>query len=174
MNLSLVFFAIGIVFVVLQATILHLASWTPIIPDLALILCVYWALNRPRAAAVWATFMLGYAIDMVSNPLPGANALAFSAVFLVVFLVFRYVWARGPLVSAVTVFVAIWVKVGALLAISPLFELPADNWVVLGYAVLREATFSACIAPPLFFMLRSIQNRMETTKKPSSLANAST
>ncbi len=173
MNLSLVYFAIGLTFVVLQATVLHLASWTPIIPDLTLILCVYLALNRPRVDAVWTTFLLGYAIDMLSSPQPGVNAMAFSAVFLVVYLAFRYVWAKGPLISAITVFVAVWLKVGALIAISPLFELSAGNWMVVGDAVLREAIFSACIAPPLFLMLRSIQNRMEIVKKPPSLANAS-
>ena len=80
MNVSLAFFGIGLVFVVLQSTVLHLASWTPIIPDLTLILCVYWALNRPRVEAVWATFLLGYAIDILSSPQPGVNALAFTAV----------------------------------------------------------------------------------------------
>ena len=173
MNLSLVFFGIGLIFVVLQATVLHLASWTPIIPDLTLILCVYLALNRPRVDAVWVTFLLGYAVDIVSSPQPGVNALAFSAVFFMVFLVFRNVWTKGPLISAVTVFVATWLKIGALIAVSPMFDLSAGNWTVVGDAVLREALFYACIAPPLFLMLRSIQNRMETAKKSSSLANAS-
>ena len=174
MNVSLVLFGIGLVFVVLQSTFLHLASWTtPIIPDLTLILCVYWALNRPRVEAVWATFLLGYAIDILSSPQPGLNALAFSAVFLVVYVVFRYIWANGPLVSAVTVFVAVWLKVGTLIVISPLFELSAGSWVVVADAILREALFSACIAPLLFLMLRSIQTRIETVKKPSFLVNAS-
>ena len=172
MNVSLVFFGIGLVFVVLQSTVLHLASWTPIIPDLTLILCVYWALNHPRAEAVWATFLLGYAIDILSSPQPGVNALAFSAVFLAVYVVFRYIWAAGPLVSALTVFVAVWLKVATLIVISPLFELSAGSWVVVADAILREALFSACIAPLLFLGLRSIQTRMETVRKPSSLVNA--
>ena len=172
MNVSLAFFGIGLVFVVLQSTVLHLASWTPIIPDLTLILCVYWALNRPRVEAVWATFLLGYAIDILSSPQPGVNALAFTAVFLVVYVVFRYVWATGALISAVTVFMAVWLKVGTLIVISPLFELTARGWVVVADAILREAIFSACIAPVLFLMLRSIQNRMETVRKPSSLVDA--
>ena len=173
MNLSLVFFGIGLIFVVLQATVLHLASWTPIIPDLALIVCAYWALNRPRVEAVWATFLLGYAIDILSSPQPGVNAVAFSAVFLVIYLVFRYVWVRGHLISAVAVFAAVWLKVGALIVISPLFELPSREWMVIADAILREALFSAAIAPLLFILLRSIQTRMETPRKSPSYVNAS-
>lgn len=174
MNVSLVFFGIGLVFVILQSTVLHLASWTPIIPDLTLTLCVYWALNRPRVEAVWATFLLGYAIDILSSPQPGVNALAFSAVFLAVYVVFRYIWASGPFVSAAAVFVAVWLKVGTLIVISPLFELSTGSWVVVAEAIFHEALFSACIAPFLFLMLRAIQTRMETVRKPSSLVNAAT
>ena len=87
-------------------------------------------------------------------------------------MVFRYVWATGALISAVTVFMAVWLKVGTLIVISPLFELTARGWVVVADAILREAIFSACIAPVLFLMLRSIQNRMETARKPSSLVDA--
>ena len=172
MNITLVFLGIGLLFAVLQATVLHLASWTLIIPDLTLILCVYWALNRPGVDAVWATFLLGYTIDILSSPQPGVNALAFSAVFALVYLISRNLWARGSVVSAAIVFVATWLKVGAMVAVSPLFELSEGAWMVVADAVLREAIFSACIAPFLFVMLRSIQNRMEAPKKPSGLVNA--
>ncbi len=172
MNVSLVFFGIGLVFVLLQATVLHLASWTPTIPDLTLILCVYWTLNRPRAEAVWATFLLGYAIDILSSPQPGANALAFTVVFLAAYAVFRYIWTSGVLIHAATVFLAVWLKVGTLIVVSPLFELSAGGWVVVAESIFREAFFSACIAPLLFVPLRSIQTRMDTVGRPSFLANA--
>lgn len=173
MKVSLVFFGIGLVFVVLQSTILHLVTRTAIIPDLTLTLCVYWAMNRPRAEAVWATFLLGYVIDVLSSPQPGVNAFAFAAVFLTAYLVFRYIWATGPVASVVAVFAAIWLKTGMLIVVSPLFELSADDWVVVAGAVLREALISAAAAPPLFLMLRFIQVRMETVRKAPSLDAAS-
>lgn len=173
MKVSLVFFGIGLVFVLLQSTTLHLVTGTPIIPDLTLTLCVYWAMNRPRAEAVWATFLLGYTVDVLSSPEPGVNAFAFAAVFLAAYLVFRYIWATGPVAGVVTVFAAIWMKTGVLLFVSPLFELSADAWAVVAGAVLQEALISAALAPPLFLMLRSIQVRMETVRKSPSLDAAS-
>jgi rod shape-determining protein MreD len=172
MNVSLVFFGIGLIFVVLQGTVLHLAGWTPIIPDLTLTLCVFWALNHPRVEAVWATFLLGYAIDILSSPQPGLNALAFSAVFLVVYIVSRYIWARGHAMNAVTVFAAVWLKVGVLIVIYPQF-IPARGWTDTANAILQEALLSALIAPFLFIMLRAIQARMETVRRSRSYVNAS-
>lgn len=173
MKVSLVFFGIGLVFVLLQSTVLHLVTRTPIIPDLTLTLCVYWAMNRPRAEAVWATFLLGYTIDVLSSPEPGVNAFAFAGVFLAAYLVFRYIWATGPLASVVSVFAAVWLKTGMLIFISPLFELSAETLAVVAGAVLQESLISAALAPPLFLMLRSIQVRLETVRKSPSLNAAS-
>src|ERR671937_1144109 len=104
MKASLLFFGIGIVLLLLQSTFLHLLPLGPIVPDLILVLCVYWGLYHPSVAAVLGSFVLGYSVDVVSSPILGLNAFAMSLVFLAVYLSSRSIWLQNPVVSAVIVF----------------------------------------------------------------------
>ena len=83
MKLSLLLFVIGLLMVLLQTTFLH---FFPLVPDLILVLCVYWGLHHPTVGAVLASFVLGYSVDVVSSPILGINAFAMSLVFLAVYL----------------------------------------------------------------------------------------
>ena len=67
MKVSLLFFAIGIVLLLLQMTFLHLLPLGPIVPDFILVLCVYWGLHHPSVGAVLGAFMLGYSVDVVRD-----------------------------------------------------------------------------------------------------------
>jgi rod shape-determining protein MreD len=73
------------------------------VPDLILVLCVYWGLYCPSVAAVVGAFALGYSVDVVSSPILGLNAFAMSLVFLAVYLSSRSIWLQNPLVSAIVV-----------------------------------------------------------------------
>jgi rod shape-determining protein MreD len=103
MKLSLLLFAVGLLLVLLQTTFLH---FFPLVPDLILVLCVYWGLHHPTVGAVLASFVLGYSVDVVSSPVLGVNALAMSLVFLSVYLSSRSIWLHNHLVSAIVVFLA--------------------------------------------------------------------
>ncbi len=59
MKLSLLYISVGILSVLLQTTILHLLPFGFIVPDLALVLCVYWGLHHPTVGAVLGSFILG-------------------------------------------------------------------------------------------------------------------
>lgn len=172
MKFSAFLFGAGLLLVLAQATILHLLTWDPIVPDLTMILCVYWAWNRPTVGAVWGTFVLGCAIDILSSPLLGVNAFALSLVFLLTLLISRYVWARGYLMSATVVFVATCVRVGAMALVSPLFQGLEASWAVVLNSVLWEAFFSALIAPVFFVALGFVQNRLDPVRNVSPLVNA--
>ena len=113
MKLSLLLFAVGLLLVLLQTTFLH---FFPLVPDLILVLCVYWGLHHPTVGAVLASFVLGYSVDVVSSPVLGINALAMSLVFLSVYLSSRSIWLHNHLVSAIVVFLAALVKGVALAA----------------------------------------------------------
>ena len=159
MKLSLLFLLVGFLLVLLQ-TKLRLG---PIVPDLTLVLCVYWALNRPTVSAVLGSFILGYSIDVFSSPLLGVNAFAMSLVFLTAYLSSRYLWVHSPISSAAVVFFASWVKVGALVVAQTVFIATVG---VLKY-VLLEALIAAVLAPGLFFLLRRGQNHMEEVRSVS-------
>ena len=166
MKLSLLFLLVGFLLVLLQTTLLHLLPLGPIVPDLILVLCVYWRLNHPTVGAVLGSFILGYSVDVFSSPVLGFNAFAMSLVFLVVYLSSRCIWIHNPLLSAVVVFLASWVKGAAMIIVWTLF-VAVDS---LGLGVLKyiflEALLAALLAPGLFFLFRRGQSYLEEARMP--------
>lgn len=166
MKLSLLFLLVGFLLVLLQTTLLHLLPLGPIVPDLILVLCVYWGLNHPTVGAVLGSLILGYSVDVFSGPVLGFNAFAMSLVFLVVYLSSRCIWIHNPLLSAVVVFLASWVKGAAMIIVWTLF-VTVDS---LGVGVLKyiflEALLAALLAPGLFFLLRRGQSYLEEVRMP--------
>ena len=65
MRLFLLFFAVGVLLLLLQTTFLHLLPIGPVVPDLVLVLCVYLGLHHPTVGAALGSFLLGYSIDVV-------------------------------------------------------------------------------------------------------------
>lgn len=167
MKLSLLFLAVGFLLVLLQTTALHLLPLGPIVPDLMLVLCVYWGLNHPTVAAVLGSFILGYSVDVFSSPLLGLNAFAMSLVFLAVYLSSRCIWIHDSLLSAAVVFAASLIKGLALLTASSLFLTADGLWRGLIHYMLLDAVAAAALAPVLFFLLRRGQRYMEAPEMPS-------
>ncbi|MFQ5682491.1 MAG: rod shape-determining protein MreD [Candidatus Binatia bacterium] len=161
MKLPLLFLFVGFFLLLIQTTFLHVLPLGPIVPDLILVLCVYWGLNYPTVSAVLGCFIFGYSVDVFSSPILGINAFAMSLVFLAVYLGSRHIWVPNPLLSALVVFFASWIK-GAVLIIIWTFFLAVDGMSirVLRYLFL-EALFSAILAPALFYLLRRSQSSLE-------------
>ncbi len=170
MKLSLTFLSIGFLLILLQTTLFHLLPLGPIVPDLTLVLCVYWALNRPTVSAVLGSFILGYSVDVFSSSHLGVNAFAMSLVFLTAYLSSRYIWAHffpNPLLSAAVVFIASWVKVGALVMVWAVFVSTKGLWAGAVKYFLLEALFAAVLAPGLFFLLKRAQSHLEEVRRVS-------
>lgn len=164
MKLSLVFFAVGLILVLLQTTLLHLLPLGPIVPDFILVLCVYWGLYHPTVGAVLASFLLGYSVDVVSSPILGLNAFAMSMVFLAVHLSSRSIWLHDPMASAIVVLLASLVK-GAALALGSAVFLKVDSfWISIAQYIIMEALIAAALAPFVFSLLRRGQRRLEQVR----------
>ena len=149
--------------VLLQTTFLH---FFPLVPDLILVLCVYWGLHHPTVGAVLASFVLGYSVDVVSSPILGINAFAMSLVFLAVYLSSRSIWLHNHLVSAVVVLLASLVKGVALVLVSAIFLSTEGFWMGALRYILLEALVAALLAPFVFALLRRGQTYLEKVQIP--------
>jgi rod shape-determining protein MreD len=158
MKLSLAFFAVGILLLLLQTTFLHLLPLGPVVPDLILVLCVYWGLYHPTVGAVVGAFMLGYSVDVVSSKILGINAFAMSLVFLIVYLSSRSIWLHHPVVSSLVVLLASLVKGMALVLVSTIFLNVDRVWIGAIRYILLEAVVAAVLAPFVFHLLRRGQH----------------
>ena len=163
MKLSFLLFAVGLLMVLLQTTFLH---FFPLVPDLILVLCVYWGLHHPTVGAVLASFVLGYSVDVVSSPILGINAFAMSLVFLAVYLSSRSIWLHNHLVSAVVVLLASFVKGVALVLVSAIFLSTEGFWMGVLRYILLEALVAALLAPFVFALLRRSQTYLEKVQIP--------
>jgi rod shape-determining protein MreD len=167
MKLSVLFFAIGILLVLLQSVWLRFLPLSPIVPDLTLLLCVYWGLHHPSVGAVLGSFMLGYSVDVVSNELLGVNAFALSLVFLTVYLSSRSVWLHNPVVSALVVLLASFTKVAAFVLVSAMFATVESRWMGALPYVFLEALVALALAPLVFTLLRRVQSHLDTVGVPA-------
>src|SRR5918999_2360394 len=161
MKLSLLLFAVGLLMVLLQTTFLH---FFPLVPDLILVLCVYWGLHHPTVGAVLASFVLGYSVDVVSSPILGLNAFAMSLVFLAVYLSSRSIWLHHPVVSSIVVLLAALIKGAALILVWTVFLSVEGFWTGALRYILLEALVAAVLAPAVFALLRRGQTYLEEVR----------
>ncbi len=164
MKLFVLFLSVGFFSVLLQTTIMHLLPLGPVVPDLTLVLCVYWALNRPAVSTVWGSFFLGYSVDVFSSSILGVNAFAMSLVFLAVYLSSRHIWIRSPLVTTAIVFFASWIKVSAMVILWSIFLATQNTWIGALKYVFLDALSAALLAPVLFYLLSLGERRMEQVR----------
>jgi rod shape-determining protein MreD len=153
MKVSLLLFVVGIFLVVLQTTLQRLLPIGPMVPDLILILCVYWGLRHPTIGAAFGSFLLGYSVDILSSQLLGVNAFAMSLVFVAVYVGSRSIWLHHPIVSSIIVLCAALIKgVGIALAWAVFLSIEGFWQGALRY-IVSEALMAAVLAPFMFALL---------------------
>ena len=161
MRLFLLYFLVGIFLILLQSTFLHLLPFGPVVPDLVLVLCVYLGLNHPTVGAAVGSFVLGYAIDVLSSRLLGINAFAMTLVFLAVYFSSRTIWLHHPVVSSFIVLFAAIVKGVALVLLWAIFLSAEGFWFGAAKYILMEALVAAALAPFVFSLLRRGESYMK-------------
>jgi rod shape-determining protein MreD len=155
---------IGLFMVLLQTTFLQLF---PVVPDLVLIVCVYWGLHQPTAGAVLGSFILGYSLDVVSSPILGLNAFAMSIVVFAVYLSSRSIWLHSAVASSFVVLLASLVKGAALVLAWAIFLTTEQFWSGAVRYIIMEALIAAVIAPLIFALLRRGQSYFENARRPA-------
>jgi rod shape-determining protein MreD len=154
MKLSLMFFTIGIFLVILQTTLQRLLPIGPIVPDLILVLCVYWGLHHPTVGAALGSFLLGYSVDIISSRLLGINAFAMSLVFIAAYIGSRSIWLHHPIVSSIIVLLAALVKGLGMVLVWVVFLSTEGFWKGAVQYIVTEALIAAVLAPFMFGLFR--------------------
>lgn len=144
----------GSLALLLQTTVLHTLTGDRIIPDLALILCVFLGLHEHSVAGATGAFLLGYLLDSFSGSLVGLNAFAMTTVYTLVYLVSRRLWMDNAVSSIAMVFLGTLVKGIAIL--SALAAYLTIERVSLGavQVLLAEALLAAALTPLMFGFIR--------------------
>lgn len=144
----------GSLALLLQTTVLHTLTGDRIIPDLALILCVFLGLHEHSVAGATGAFLLGYLLDSFSGSLVGLNAFAMTTVYTLVYLVSRRLWMDNAMSSIAMVFLGTLVKGIAIL--SALAAYLTIERVSLGavQVLLAEALLAAALTPLMFGFIR--------------------
>jgi len=144
----------GSLALLLQTTVLHTLTGDRIIPDLALILCVFLGLHEHSVAGATGAFLLGYLLDSFSGSLVGLNAFAMTTVYTLVYLISRRLWMDNAVSSIAMVFLGTLVKGIAIL--SALAAYLTIERVSLGavQVLLAEALLAAALTPLMFGFIR--------------------
>ena len=157
MRPAILFTIVAVVALLLQTTVLPLASFGRATPDLLLIMCVYLGLHQHSVAGAVGAFFLGYLQDTFSGSVVGLNAFGMCLVFTTVYLTSRRLWVDNAISKVVVVFLASVIKTTAILALVALFMSADGLWhTILGY-LLIEATLAAMLSPAVFAVLAQTQ-----------------
>jgi rod shape-determining protein MreD len=145
----------GALALLLQTTVLHTLTAGRVIPDLALVLCVYLGLHEHSVAGATGAFLLGYLLDSFSGSLVGLNAFAMTSVYTLVYLISRRLWMDNALSSIAMVFLGTLVKGFAiLLALAAYLSLDDRLSLAAVQVLLAEALLAAALTPIVFGVIR--------------------
>jgi len=150
--------AVAMLAVVVQTTLLPLLLPRGWVPNLLLVEVVWLGLRQGGAGGAVGAFLLGYLLDTVSGTVLGTNAVAFSAVYLLVYFLGRTLWTEGFGPTAVAVvFLAGLVYAPAVVAVMGAVEASPPIWHDTWRYALREASLAALVTPPLFACFGVVQ-----------------
>lgn len=140
--------------VVLQTNALfHL----PLVPDVALIFCVYLGVAHGSAAGAAGAFLLGAVLDSCSGAPAGMHTLVMSAVFGMAVLLSRTLWTSGVPATIGLIACAVTLKaLTTLLLFDDVLVLDVLRPFVVSH-VLRDLLGALLLTPPVFALLAATE-----------------
>ena len=157
MRAALLFIVLAMTALLMQTTVLPVASVGRATPDLLLIMCVYLGLHQHSVGGAVGAFLLGYLQDAFSGSVVGLNAFGMCLVFTVVYLTSRRLWVDNTISKFVVVFLASLLKTMAMLVLAALFMSVEGLWHTVLQYLFIEAMLAAILSPAVFAVLAQTQ-----------------
>jgi rod shape-determining protein MreD len=162
---ALLFAIFAVAALLLQTTVLPLASIGRATPDLLLIMCVYLGLHQHSVGGAVGAFVLGYLQDAFSGSVTGLNAFAMCLVFTTVYLTSRRLWVDNAISKIVVVFLSSVLKTTAIFALVALFMSLEGLWATMLSYLLVEAVLAAVLSPAVFALLAQTEQMTEAEEE---------
>lgn len=161
---------VAMILVLLQSTVLELAPVHIVTPACGLLVVLHVSFSErwSLSSAALLSFALGYLFDLVSGAPLGVHAFVYLLISQGARLMSTRVLMRGVVLSAGIAFVAGLLS-GLLVVVVRAQLNPEGGYEGLGEAPV-EALLTGLFAPPLLWMLRQLEGRLDPARLRVGLA----
>lgn len=151
----------------LQSTPLyHYLGIYSVVPDLALLLLVFFSIQKGSMVGQFAGFLAGLVLAMLGSGYP-------AGVFSIAYLLLGYVFGFGKgniffdpvLIPLLVGIVATVLRNGIIFLLNWIFQLGRPPEDIFGMALLIETAYNALLAIPLFALVTFIRNRLTSGRR---------
>jgi len=160
MNRLLIYFGCGLVFLLLQATVIPWLLPVYLRPDLLLILLIYLGLNEKFRSGALLAYLLGCLLDVFAGHYLGLNGFVFLALFFLTRLAVRWFNTESTMLLVTMVFWGTLAEGGLVMFALGVFAQAGDIWSMVLMNLFPRAIVSCLVAELLLLLLNQLQRHL--------------
>ena len=160
MNRLLVYFGCGLVFLLLQSTLMAWSLPPYLRPDLLLILLIYMGLNEKFRTGALLAYVLGCLVDVFSGHFLGLYGFVYLSIFFLTRIGVRWFNTESPMLLLTMVFWGALTEGGLVMFALGVFAEAGDAWALVLTHLFPRAITSCLLAEGLLLLLTLLQRRL--------------
>jgi len=160
MNRLLVYFGCGLIFLLLQSTLLAWLLPDYLRPDLLLILLIYFGLNETFRSGALLAYALGCLLDVFAGHFLGLYGFVFLAIFFAIRVTVRWFNTESSMLLVTLVFWGGLVEAGLVMFALGVFAEAGAVWSVVLTYMFPRTIVSCVVAEVLLLLLNLLQRRL--------------
>jgi rod shape-determining protein MreD len=141
----------------LEATWLQAISIQRVVPDLMLVLVVYFAIAEGTERGLYTGLVGGIFQDVSGNTAVGHHVLCLIVVAFIVGRMANRLITDNPYVKTVTVLIASILHGVLYLAIEYVQKVDASAIYSMSFSIMPQAFYTACVTPIIFYLIARIR-----------------
>jgi len=160
MNRLLFYFGCGLLFLLLQSTLLAWLLPEYLRPDLLLILLIYLGLNESFRSGALLAYLLGCLFDVFAGHYLGLYGFVFLAIFFATSTTVHWFNTESSMLLVTLVFWGTLVKGGLVMFALSVFAEAGNVWPVVLTSLFPRTIVSCLVAEGLLLFLNWLQRRL--------------
>lgn len=146
-----------IITALLEATWLQSLSIQKVVPDIILVLVVYFSISEGTERGMYTGFIGGLFQDVAADTGIGHHVLCLVLIAYVVGRMAARLITDNPYVKTMTVLLATIVHGVLYLMIEYIQKVDLEAMYMMSYAIMPRAFYTACVTPIVFYLLLRIR-----------------